>query len=75
MVTELKYHLETLSEDKKFLQSQLIQAKQINKSMMFELDLYKQKHGVLEGYEDSVDYKALLASESLEKTETFVTSQ
>ena len=42
--------------------------------MMFELDLYKQKHGVLEGYEDSVDYKALLASESVEKTETFVTS-
>ena len=41
---------------------------------MFELDLYKQKHGVLEGYEDSYDYKALLASESVEKMETFVTS-
>ena len=34
-----------MSEDKEFLQQQLIEAKSLNRNTMFELDQYKQKHG------------------------------
>jgi len=35
---EMKIRLESVSEDKNFLHQQLLDAKSINKSLMFELD-------------------------------------
>lgn len=45
LVIELRQRLEAVSEDKEFLQTQLVQAKSLNRNAMFELDQYKQKHG------------------------------
>ena len=48
LIIELRQRLEAVSEDKDFLQQQLIQAKSLNRHAMFEIDQYKQKHGDME---------------------------
>ena len=45
LIIELRQRLEAVSEDKEFLQQQLIEAKSLNRNAMFEIDQYKQKHG------------------------------
>ena len=37
--------METVQEDKEFLHTQLVNAKSVNKSLMYELDQYRQKYG------------------------------
>ena len=49
LLLRLKQRLEQVSEDKSFIQKQLVDAKQINKSLMYELDVYKQRFGGLDG--------------------------
>ena len=38
-----------MSEDKEFLHKQLVDAKSVNKNLMYELDIYKQRFGELDG--------------------------
>ena len=42
--------METVQEDKEFLHTQLVDAKTINKSLMYELDQYKQQFGKLDEF-------------------------
>jgi len=62
LIIELKMRLEALSEDKDYLQQQLIQAKSLNRATMYELDQFKQKFGDLDG-EPGQPWRALTASE------------
>ena len=41
VLENMKMKLETVQEDKEFLHAQLVNAKSINKSLMFELDQYR----------------------------------
>ena len=45
LLSELKQRCESVTEDKTFLNNQLVEAKMINKSLMFELDRYKKRYG------------------------------
>ena len=45
LLGELKQRCESVTEDKTFLNNQLVEAKMINKSLMFELDRYKKRYG------------------------------
>ena len=45
LLGELKQRCEAVTEDKTFLNNQLVEAKMINKSLMFELDRYKKRYG------------------------------
>ena len=45
LLAELKQRFESVTEDKTFLNNQLVEAKMINKSLMFELDRYKKRYG------------------------------
>ena len=47
LLNELKTRYEAVAEDKTFLNNQLVEAKMINKSLMFELDRYKKQYGDL----------------------------
>ena len=47
LLNELKTRYEAVAEDKTFLNNQLVEAKMINKSLMFELDRYKKRYGDL----------------------------
>ena len=50
LLGELKQRVESVSEDKEFLNNQLVEAKMINKSLMFELDRYKKRYGEMSDY-------------------------
>jgi len=50
VLVEIKTRLESVSEDKEFLHQQLIDAKSINRSLMFKLDQYKQTHGDMDAF-------------------------
>ena len=68
LLARLKQRLEQVSEDKEFLHDQLVQAKTVNKSLMYELDIYKQKFGDLDGPQYNLQEEPFKAIEAKQKS-------
>ena len=59
VLANLRQRAETVQEDKEFLHQQLIDAKLVNKNLMYELDQYKQSYGELDPEATGKPFKAL----------------